>query len=750
MITHDRLNDFPDTLVFSDEFQLIAEAMPQIVWITRADGWNVYFNGQWVDYTGLSLAESYGHGWNKPFHPDDQQRAWDAWQNAVTNNAVYSLECRLRRKDGVYRWWLVRGVPVHDRTGKILKWVGTCTDIDEVKQAETQVRIAAERTRAADALRESEDRFRTLADNIPQLCWIAHPDGWIFWYNKRWYEYTGMTARQMEGWGWQSVHDPKALPQVMDRWQVSIATGKPFDMVFPLRGSDGVFRSFLTRVMPVHGDDGIIVRWFGTNTDVTEQKLVESERETQIEFLRLVNESASTEELVRAASGFFQRQSGVEAVGIRLREGIDYPYYETRGFPDEFVLLENDLCSRDAAGNVLCDGVGNPVLECMCGNVINGRFDPTQSFFTGYGSFWSNCTTDLLASTSEADCLARTRNRCNGEGYESVALIPLNMGNDRLGLLQMNDRQPGKFTPELIAVWERLCGYLAVAVAKFRTEEKLQLAYGELESRVEERTEELARAVATLKRENAERTRVEQELREKEGMLLQQSRMAAMGDMLFNIAHQWRQPLNALGLTVQQLGLLYEFGEFNKEILDESIEKATDIVQHLSQTINDFTGFSKPDKAKTRFPASRAVQKTLSLTCDNFSQQNIAISVEVSEEPEIDGYPNEFGQVLLNILMNAFDALQERGNRDATIKLRVWAEAGKTVVTITDNAGGIDQDAYPKIFDPFFTTKEQGKGTGIGLFLAKTIIEKNMGGRLSAKNVGDGAEFRIEVNNGTP
>ncbi len=122
------------------EFRMLAEAMPQIVWITRADGWNIYFNQQWVDYTGLTLEESYGHGWNKPFHPDDRQRAWDAWQNAVTNNGTYSLECRLRAVDGTYRWWLVRGVPVLNEKGETTKWFGTCTDIEEFKRVEEQLR----------------------------------------------------------------------------------------------------------------------------------------------------------------------------------------------------------------------------------------------------------------------------------------------------------------------------------------------------------------------------------------------------------------------------------------------------------------------------------------------------------------------------------------------------------------------------------------------------------------------------------
>jgi PAS domain S-box-containing protein len=121
------------------EFRNLAESMPQIVWITRADGWNIYFNQQWVDYTGLTLEESYGHGWNKPFHPDDQQRAWDAWQNATQHNASYSLECRLRRFDGTYRWWLVRGVPQLNEAGETVKWYGTCTDIEQVKQAENEL-----------------------------------------------------------------------------------------------------------------------------------------------------------------------------------------------------------------------------------------------------------------------------------------------------------------------------------------------------------------------------------------------------------------------------------------------------------------------------------------------------------------------------------------------------------------------------------------------------------------------------------
>ncbi len=121
------------------EFRNLAESMPQIVWITRPDGWNTFFNHQWMDYTGLTREESIGHGWNKPFHPDDQKYAWDAWQKATKNLATYSLQSRIRRADGVYRWWLTRGVPIKDDKGNILKWFGTCTDIHDLKVAEQEI-----------------------------------------------------------------------------------------------------------------------------------------------------------------------------------------------------------------------------------------------------------------------------------------------------------------------------------------------------------------------------------------------------------------------------------------------------------------------------------------------------------------------------------------------------------------------------------------------------------------------------------
>lgn len=208
--------------------------------------------------------------------------------------------------------------------------------------------------------------------------------------------------------------------------------------------------------------------------DITGRKSLEEERELMAHLITQVNTAGDLHECMSDLTASLQDWSGCEAVGIRLRDGEDYPYFETRGFPFTFVEAENHLCVNEPDGELLRDSAGNPVLECMCGNVLLGRFDPAQPFFTTHGSFWSNNTTFLLASTTEAERQARTRNRCNGEGYESVALIPLRIERHVLGLLQFNDHRPDCFTPDLISHFERIADTLALALARRQAETELR------------------------------------------------------------------------------------------------------------------------------------------------------------------------------------------------------------------------------------------------------------------------------------
>ena len=266
-----------------------------------------------------------------------------------------------------------------------------------------------------------------------------------------------------------------------------------------------------------------------------------------------------------------------------------------------------------------------------------------------------------------------------------------------------------------------------------------------IQAELEMQHAELQKSYRLLDEETAQRIRAMEELRQKEQMMLLQNRMAAMGEMLNNIAHQWRQPLNILGLKIQELGLCFEFGDCSADLLNDKIASAMENLQYLSQTIDDFRNFTVLDTEKSLFSVEQAIAKTLSLVEASFTEWGIAIEVNLSGEPQINGNQNEFSQVLLNLLMNAKDELRERCIPEAWIAVRSWTEQGRAVVTITDNAGGIEDGILNKIFDAYFTTKDLGKGTGIGLFMSKDIIEKKMSGRLSVKNVAGGAEFKIEV-----
>jgi PAS domain S-box-containing protein len=235
----------------------------------------------------------------------------------------------------------------------------------------------------------------------------------------------------------------------------------------------GEIRYFDTIKTPLY-KNGKITSLLGISRDITERETAVNEKKTIMDLLQIINSGGDMHDFMKTIIVFLKSWSGCGAVGIRLKEGDDYPYFETDGFPEEFVKLENSLCAYDIEGQMLRDEIGNPVIECMCGNVICGRFDPSKFFFTENGSFWSNCTTDLLRSTTDGDRQARTRNRCNGMGYESVALIPLRVGDKTFGLIQLNDKRKGMFTEDLINLFEHLGNNIAVALSEKITRKELE------------------------------------------------------------------------------------------------------------------------------------------------------------------------------------------------------------------------------------------------------------------------------------
>ncbi|AFV25180.1 putative Histidine kinase [Methanolobus psychrophilus R15] len=346
--------------------------------------------------------------------------------------------------------------------------------------------FAIHKINTARALIESEQNYRTLADSGQALIWTSGTDKLCNYFNLPWLQFTGRKLEQELGNGWLEGVHPDDRDYCGRIYTDAFDKHEQFTMEYRLLRHDGEYRWILDDGSPRYDSTGKFIGYIGHCLDITERKLAEDEREVTIKLLSLLNASNDMQGLISSVTQLLQDWSGCEAVGVRLKEGEDYPYYYTEGFPAVFVEAENYLCSRDLDNQILRDEDGNPVLECMCGNIICGHFSPQLPFFTGHGSFWTNSTSELLASTSESDRQARTRNRCNGEGYESVALIPLRAHGVTFGLMQLNDARKGLFTEENIALFERLGDSIAIALAQRQAQKELKKS--------EERTQSILRA----------------------------------------------------------------------------------------------------------------------------------------------------------------------------------------------------------------------------------------------------------------
>ncbi len=245
-----------------ERFRALAQSLPQLIWIANAQGETTYCNHRVFEYFGLEASEMEVPQWAGRFHPEDEERAFAEWRTSIERAQPYQVEYRLRRHDGVYRYFLARAVPARNAAGEIERWIGSCTDIHDQKLAQRE-------------LQEREERFRVLADSLPQLIWMTDEKGENTYCNQRYFDYLGVTEAERASIKWLELVHPDDLGPTLKIWNRSVETGEPYLNEFRLRRKDHVFRYFLARAVPVRNEDGQIERWIGSLTDTHDQKLAE-------------------------------------------------------------------------------------------------------------------------------------------------------------------------------------------------------------------------------------------------------------------------------------------------------------------------------------------------------------------------------------------------------------------------------------------------------------------------------------------
>ncbi|HXM64272.1 MAG TPA: PAS domain S-box protein [Terriglobales bacterium] len=299
-----------------DQLRKIIDTIPTLAHCNLPDGSAEFANRRWLDYTGLSQEEATGYGYKSAIHPDDLGKLMDKQRTLRASGEAGEIEARLRRRDGKYRWFLFRTAPLRDETGKIVRWYGTTTDIEALKETEEKLE------KALIASEKSEKQLRKIIDTIPALAWCVLPDGSAEFLNQRWLDYTGLSAQEAQGSGWKVVFHPEELAKGLDEYLTILSSGEPGEIEARMRRHDGEYRRFLIRLAPLRDEMGNIVKWYGTNTDIEALKQTEEKLRLDEQQLRQITDSIANVVFTLDPSGvlLYANRTSLDYTGVTREE----------------------------------------------------------------------------------------------------------------------------------------------------------------------------------------------------------------------------------------------------------------------------------------------------------------------------------------------------------------------------------------------------------------------------------------------
>ncbi len=443
-----------ELLVSKERLSLAMDAAEHGFWDWDLETDEIYFSPRYFTMLGYEPDELPMEllTWERLMHPDEREAVMSKVRQFVMNAESYEIEFRLKSKNGSWKWISGRGKSFFkNEEGKPTRALGVHIDITKNKQIQEE-------------LKRSEEQYRSFFENSNSVMLIIdHERGGIIDANPAAERFYGWSRGELTSMNIKHINQLSEDEMVHEVGRFRHEKSDYFKSRHIL--ANGYVRDVEVYSGPVYVQDLELL--YLIIHDVTNQERIQSRQELYHRILSILNRNESNKCLIEAILKEIKEFTGFDALGIRLQEGDDFPYYVTSGFDDDFVEAERYLCCYDDGCPEL-DSNGNVYLECMCGNVLQGRTDKSLPFFTEGGSFWSNNTSKLLAETSEEDRQARTRNRCNGEGYESVALIPIRADDEMVGLLQCNDYRTDRFTPDMIDFFEHMADSIGIALQRIR------------------------------------------------------------------------------------------------------------------------------------------------------------------------------------------------------------------------------------------------------------------------------------------
>jgi PAS domain S-box-containing protein len=727
-------------------FRLLADESPIFIFIIEADELATvnYWNKTWLTYTGQTKEEALGRAWTGIIHQDDMEIVMQYFKPAFHNRMPYVIPAvRVLRHDGVYRWHSFKGNPHFLANNDFGGYVGVGVDVHEQKMAE-------------EALKEFTEQFTSMADNISQLAWMADEKGLVYWYNKRWYDYTGTTLEQMKGWGWELVHHPEHVNKVVEFVKEAWTINKPFELTFPLRSAAGEYKWFLTRAQPIANEEGKVIRWFGTNTDITEQRETQALLEYSKALLEAHNEASFDGLLLVDAKG--------KIISFNKR------FIEIWNMPQDIVDAKNDEAALEFAMTQMVNPsqfiekvtwlyehpteTSTDELEFINGKIIERHGYPVV-IEDGKNYAWSWTFRDITEIRK-----AEIELRKSEENFRQLAeLLPDKISTaDASGNATYFSKNWAEYSgvslEELFKVgWSQLIHPDDIqAVEKswmkavdtgtnFEKEFRLKDKYGVFRWHLSRATS-VKDEQGIIQKWIANITDI-QKLKEED---------QRKSDFIAMVSHELKTPVTSIKGYVQFL--LHMLSQNATEPvtslpLQYSLTRIDTQVLRLSRLITELLDLTKLetgklDLQKELFDVEILVTQTVQDI--RFTHTKHPINFHPLFTGKVFADKDRIEQVLINLINNAM----KYSEAESPVDIYIRKQGDDSIsISVKDHGIGIDEKEQGKIFERFYRSVGRSEqtyaGFGIGLFIAKDIIERHNGSISVHSKKGEGATFTFTL-----
>jgi PAS domain S-box-containing protein len=736
------------------DFHSIADSIPALISVMTSTGEVESVNRHTLEYFGVALGElkqwSAGTG---VVHPDDLPAVVAAWMRSVETGEPYDIEHRMRRADGAYRWFHVRGLPLKDDDGRITRWCVLQSDIDDQKRAEEE-------------LRASETNLRQILDGIPGFVCTLSPAGQVDLPNQRFLEYFGRTLEEVNAWSTNDLVHPDDLPRVTAEVTRSFATGTPYDSELRYRRADGVYRWFQVRILPVRDTEGTIARWCGLITDIEDRKQAEQElrrseaRKTAIldsalDCVVTIDHQGRITEFNPAAERVFGYRRD-EAVGKHLADVIIPPSLREQhraGFARYLATGEARVLGKHIELTAMrADGSEFPVELAISRIAMDG-----PPSFTGYlRDITERKQAEEELQRSEAFLAEGQRLSRTGSFSWRLDTGEIRWSEQVYRIFELDSDFPvtldligSRVHPEDHSLMQDMAER-AQAGKDFEYEHRLQLPDNRVKylhlmahgTRTSAGQFEYIGAVQDV----TERRLSEEVLSKLRSELAHMSRITSLGALTASIAHEVNQPLSGI---VTNASTCLRMLSADPPNVDGALETARRTIRDGNRAADVITRlralFSKKDVAIEPIDLNEATREVVAISLSELQRNRVILRTELVDDlPSVLGDRVQLQQVILNLMRNASDAMSGVEDRPRQLAVRTERDGDDAVRMVVQDSGiGIDPRNIDRLFDAFYTTKSAGMG--MGLSVSRSIIESHHGRLWAAPNDGPGTAFSFSI-----